>query len=482
MNASNFTFGELSRRTKIVCTIGPASNTPKTLRQLVVAGMDVARLNFAHGTHQQHSTVIRHIRSISRELGRPIAILQDLPGPKARTGKLKEASVDLEENTEFVLTTRDIEGDEHQVSVSFSCLPGDVRAGNTIFLGDGAIQLQVVESTREDIRCNVIKGGTLQPQRGVNIPEVRLSTPSVTAADLTHLRFGLEQGVDIIALSFVRQPEDITKIKELVIKNNSQSMVIAKIEKYEAMENIDSILDTADGAMIARGDLGVEIPIERVPLAQKEIIQKCKHLGKPVIVATQMLESMVSSIRPLRAEVTDVANAIFDGTDAVMLSGETAMGRYPVETVKMMTRISIAIEPSLPYSRILREMGLDLEPTAEDAMSYNACHTAQQLDAAAIIAFTSSGSTAQRVARYRPRAPILAITTNENTRQNLMLTWGVYPYLAPEERNLDKLLVSGVKIAIETGIASKGDLVVMVAGVPMMVPGTTNMVRVVRID
>jgi len=481
MNASKFTVGELSRRTKIVCTIGPASDTPKTLRQLIKAGMDVARLNFAHGTHHQHSALISHIRSISQELGRPVAILQDIPGPKARTGRLKEASVDLDESTEFILTTRDIEGDERQVSVSLSCLPGDVTEGNTIFLGDGAIQLQVVESGREDIRCNVIKGGTLRPQSGVNVPEVRLSTPSVTSTDLAHLKFGLEQRVDFIALSFVRQPEDIISLKEFIIKNHSQAMVIAKIEKHEAMENIDSILDTADGAMIARGDLGVEIPIERVPLAQKEIIQKCNHLGKPVIVATQMLESMVGSIRPLRAEVSDVANAIFDGADAVMLSAETAIGCYPVETVKMMTRISIETETSLPYSRILREMWLDLEPRTEDAMSYNACHTAQQLGATAIIAFTTSGSTARRVARYRPHAPILAITTNENTRQNLMLTWGVYPYLAPEERNLNELLVSGVKIAVETGIANKGDLVVMVAGFPVMVPGTTNMVRVEKI-
>jgi len=443
--------------------------------------MDVARLNFTHGTHQQHSAVIRHIRAISRELGRPIAILQDLPGPKVRTGRLKEATVDLEESTEFVLTTRDIEGDEHQVSVSLSCLPGDVKAGNTIFLCDGAIQLRVVESSNEDIRCNVVKGGTLRPQSGVNIPEVRLSIPSVTAADLMHLKFGLEQGVDFVALSFVRQPEDIIKLKELIIKNHSQAMVIAKIEKHEAMENIDGILDAADGAMIARGDLGVEIPIEQVPLAQKEIIRKCNHLGKPVIVATQMLESMVSSIRPLRAEVTDVANAIFDGTDAVMLSAETAIGRYPVETVKMMVRICTETETALPYGRMLREKGLDLEPRTEDAMSYNACHTAQQLSAAAIIAFTSSGSTARRVARYRPPVPILAITHNENTRQSLMLTWGVYPYLAPEERNLNELLVSGVKMAMETGIASKGDLVVMVAGVPVGVPGTTNMVRVERI-
>ena len=482
MNASKFTAGELSRRTKIVCTIGPASNTPKTLRQLIEAGMDVARLNFTHGTHQQHSAVIRHIRAISRELGRPIAILQDLPGPKVRTGRLKEATVDLEESTEFVLTTRDIEGDEHQVSVSLSCLPRDVRASNTIFLCDGAIQLRVVESSNEDIRCNVVKGGTLRPQSGVNIPEVRLSIPSVTAADLMHLKFGLEQGVDFVALSFVRQPEDIIKLKELIIKNHSQAMMIAKIEKHEAMENIDGILDAADGAMIARGDLGVEIPIEQVPLAQKEIIHKCNHLGKPVIVATQMLESMVSSIRPLRAEVTDVANAIFDGTDAVMLSAETAIGRYPIETVKMMARICTETETALPYGRMLREKGLDLEPRTEDAMSYNACHTAQQLGAAAIIAFTSSGSTARRVARYRPRVPILAITHNENTRQSLMLTWGVYPYLAPEERGLDELLASGEKIAMETGIASKGDLVVMVAGVPIMVPGTTNMVRVERID
>lgn len=481
MNASKFTAGELSRRTKVVCTIGPASNTPKTLRQLIEAGMDVARLNFAHGTHQQHSALIRHIRSISQELGRPIAILQDLPGPKVRTRRLKEATVDLEESTEFVLTTRDIEGDEHQVSVSLSCLPRDVRAGDTIFLGDGAIELRVVESSKEDIRCNVVKGGTLRPERGVNIPEVRLSTPSVTAADLMHLKFGLEQGVDFIALSFVRQPEDIIRLKEFTIKNHSQVMVIAKIEKHEAMKNIDGILEAADGAMIARGDLGVEIPIERVPLVQKEIIQKCNHLGKPVIVATQMLESMVSSIHPLRAEVTDVANAIFDGADAVMLSAETAIGRYPVETVKMMTRISIETETSLPYSRILREMGLTLEPRTEDAISYSACHTAQQLGAAAIIAFTSSGSTARRVARYRPRVPILAITHNENTRQNLMLTWGVYPYLAPGERSLNELLVSGVKIAMETGIASKGELVVMVAGVPVGVPGSTNMVWVERI-
>ncbi len=469
------------QRTKIVCTIGPATNSPTVIRRLIKSGMSVARLNFSHGTHQQHAARIRTIRQVAAELGLPVAILQDLPGPKNRTGSLKTETVSLNKGADFTLTTRDVSGDEHEVSVSLPNLPQDVRPGNVIFLDDGAMQLKVVATSGTDVKCKVVTGGTLRPEKGINVPGVTLSTPFLTAEDVEHMRFGIKQAVDFIALSFVRSEDDILQAQRILREAGAEIPLIAKIEKHEALANMDQILAIADGIMVARGDLGVEIPIQKVPLVQKELVRKCNRRGKPVIVATQMLDSMISSAAPTRAEVTDIANAIFDGADAIMLSAETAIGRYPIRSVQMMSRIAMETETALPYKEILMERGADLKPEAEDAISYDACHAAQQLKAAAIIAFTTSGSTAQRVARYRPQAPILAITHNDATCRRLSLSWGVYPFKVAEPSKLEDLFTEGVKLSLETGIAKRGDIIVITGGAPIGVPGSTNLLKVERI-
>ena len=471
-----------TRRTKIVATIGPATSSPEMLKKLIAAGMDVARLNFAHGSHEQHAASIASIRRVAGECGRQVAVLQDLPGPKVRTGKLTTDSVMLEDGAALALTTADIVGDATRIPISLPSLPKAVKPGDTIYLVDGSISLDVIATSLDEIRCRVTVGGRLGWEKGINVPGVRLDVPALTDQDIDHLAFGLEQGVDLVALSFVRDAADLRQLKRLLAEKRADIPVIVKIEKHEAMDSIDEILDVADGAMVARGDLGIEIPIAEVPLAQKKIIRKCNHKGKPVIVATQMLESMVDYSRPTRAEATDVANAIFDGADALMLSGETAIGRYPVEAVKMMSRIAVHTETALPYETILREMGLDPAPNLDDAIAYAACRTAHQLNASAIIAFTASGSTARRVSRYRPRVPILGMTSSEATLRRLNLSWGVYPILAPQSASLDELLQSGVDIARKAGLLRKGDLAVMVAGVPIGVPGTTNMLRVQKVE
>jgi len=470
------------RRTKIVCTIGPATGTPPVIEKLITAGMDVARLNFAHGDYAGHGQLIRVLRQSASRMGKHLAILQDLPGPKDRTGKLKQGSVRLKEGAELVLTTRQTVGDEKRISVGLESLARDVRAGNTIFLSDGAIRLQVLATNGIDIRCRVLVGGELGENKGINVPGVVLSTPSVTRKDLEHLRFGIRQGIDLVALSFVREAGEIRRVREALRRQGGKQLLIAKIEKSEALENIDSVIEAADGVMVARGDLGVEIDIERVPLVQKEIIRKCNRLGKPVIVATQMLESMVNSPRPTRAEVTDVANAIFDGTDAVMLSQETAIGKYPAEAVATMSRIAGETESALPYDDVMEARGRDQSPETDDAISYAACHIADQIGASAIVAFTTSGTTARRVSRYRPKAPVVAITSSEVVCRQLALSWGVQAFVVPEANNLGELFSRGASIARKSGMAKKGDTVVITGGVPVGVPGSTNLVKVGRVE
>lgn len=470
------------RRTKIVCTIGPATGTSSAIEKLIAAGMDVARLNFAHGDHAGHGQFIRALRQTASRMGKPLAILQDLPGPKDRTGKLRRGSIQLKEGAELVLTTRQIVGDEKRISVGLESLGRDVRAGNTIFLNDGAIRLQVLTTNGVDIKCRVLVGGDLGENRGINVPGVALSTPSVTRKDMEHLRFGIRQGVDLVALSFVREAGEIRRVREAIKRQGGSQLIIAKIEKSEALENIDSVIGAADGVMVARGDLGVEIDIERVPLVQKEIIRKCNQLGKPVIVATQMLESMVNSPRPTRAEVTDVANAIFDGADAVMLSQETAIGKYPVEAVATMSRIACETESALPYDDIMEARGRDQSPETDDAISYAACHIADQIGAAAIVAFTTSGSTARRVSRYRPKAPVVAITSSQVVCRQLSLSWGVLASVVPEANSLGELFSRGASVARKCGVAGKGDKVVITGGVPVGVPGSTNLVKVARVE
>ena len=472
----------LFRKTKIVCTIGPASGSEGMIEKLALAGMNVARLNFSHGTYEQHASHIEAICRVSSKLSLPLAILQDLPGPKIRTGRLKEETVWLKEGDDFILTNKQVVGDEHIASVSLASLPNDVSPGNIIFLNDGAIKLEVVSTTNSEIRSKVVVGGILAPKRGVNIPGVRLNVPSITDEDLSHLLFGLEHGVDFVALSFVREAAAVLQVRQFLQAKGADVPLIAKIEKHEAVGNIDEIIAEADGIMIARGDLGVEIPLKRVPLVQKEIISKCNRVGKPVIVATQMLQSMIHSPYPTRAEVSDVANAILDGTDAIMLSGETAIGKYPEEATLMMRRIAIETEMALPYHRILSEKAETIIPQTDDAISYAACHIAEQLGAVGIIAYTTSGSTAQRVAKYRPKAPILAIAPKDSVRKKLALYWGVYPYQVPEYTSVEEMFEQGAQLAIRLGLAKSGDLVVVTAGVPLRVPGSTNMLKVQKID
>jgi len=470
------------RRTKIVCTIGPSTSSPSIVKELLKTGMDVARINFSHGTHREHASYIKTLRQSAKQADLPLAIMQDLPGPKNRTGKLKRGTVELKAEADFALTTRQILGDEHKVSVGLPELPSIVKPGDVIFLDDGAIELKVKSTTNAEVNCQVITGGSLAEDKGVNIPGMTWDASTITKDDWAHLLFGLKHNVDLVALSFIKEANDVLKVRNFIQKNRKTTLIIAKIERREALDNLDEILDAADGAMVARGDLGIEIPIQRVPIVQKEIIQKCNRLGKPVIVATQMLESMVHSPRPTRAEVTDVANAVLDGADVLMLSEETAIGNYPVETVSMMAQIALEAEASLPYEDLLSSKGKDLQPQTDDAISYAACHTAHQLGAAAIIAFTSSGSTARRVSKYRPGVPILAITPSNQTRRQLSISWGVRAFQIPEASKITTLFARGARVAKRTGLAQDGDLVIITGGVPIGVSGSTNLLKVERVQ
>jgi pyruvate kinase len=469
------------RRTKIVATIGPATSTVDTLCSLLVAGLDVARLNLAHGNSAEHAATIANLRTASRQTGKIVGILIDLPGPKDRTGRLKNGVIDLKTGSEFILTTRPVAGDARRVSVGLPSLARDVHPGVTIYLNDGAIRLRVISTNNFEVRCRVEAGGPLGEHKGVNVPGVTFSSPSITPEDHRGLDFGLAHGVDFIGLSFVRQAEDVARIKSIIEKQRARPMVIAKIEKGEALENIQDILEVADGAMVARGDLGIEIPLERVPLAQKDIIQRCNRLGKPVIVATQMLESMVNAPRPTRAEVTDVANAIFDGTDAVMLSQETSVGKYPVESLQTMSRIAVETEKALPYRELLLARGRELRPETDDAISYAACQVAEQTGAAAIIAHTSSGSTARRVSRYRPAVPIIGLTPREEVARKLQLSWGVRARLMPNVRSITALLEQGRAVSKAAGLARANDNIVVTAGVPLNQAGSTNLLKVEKV-
>ena len=471
----------MQRKAKIVCTIGPASESYITIEKLARAGMDVARMNFSHGTHEEHAQRIERVRRASAALGRPLAALQDLPGPKIRTGRLKVERVWLKEGQEIILTSEAILGDEHKVSVTLESLPRDVRRGDSIFVNDGTIRLDVLDTTETEIRCTIVSGGLLTQMKGINVPGVKLSTEAVTDVDLRHLAFGLDHGIDFVALSFICNAADVTRAKEFIRERNADVPVIAKIERREALKNIDEIIAAADGVMVARGDLGVEVPLQRVPIEQKTIVAKCNAVGKPVIVATQMLESMVNAPRPTRAEASDVANAILDGADAVMLSEETAIGSFPVQAAGMMASIATEAAAALPYHIIPAQKMETAISRPDDAISFAACNIAERLGAAAILAFTTSGSTAMRVAKYRPQCPTLAITPNDRILRRLALVWGLTPHIASESTSVEQLFEQGIEIVKQVGLAASGDLVVMTAGVPSGVPGNTNMLKVERI-
>lgn len=466
------------RKTKIVCTIGPACEEPSILRRLMEAGMNVARLNFSHGTHEEHARRIERIRRAAEETGKTVAILLDTKGPEIRTGDLREGMAELKEGETFVLTTEQVEGDATRVSVSYAGLPGDVRPGSTILIDDGLIKLTVTEVREKEIVCRVVNSGVLGNRKGINVPGVRIQLPGITSKDAEDILFGLERGIDFIAASFVRKQEDVLEIRELLEKEGADIPIIAKIENQEGYDNLDSILEVADGLMVARGDLGVEIPAEEVPLVQKEIIRKCNLLGKPVITATQMLDSMQRNPRPTRAEASDVANAILDGTDAIMLSGETAAGKYPVEAVETMARIASRAESALQYRDLFRQRSRELEISITDSISQAVVHTAEVLNCAAIITSTESGHTARMVSKYRPRAPIVAVTPHEKVMRRLTLVWGVHPVKGRVVNSTDEMLQSAIDSAIASKIARHGDLVVITAGVPVGRRGTTNLMKV----
>ena len=469
------------RRTKIVCTIGPATGSAVMIERLIRGGMNVARLNLSHGTLSMHARYVATVRRISERLMIPVAILMDLPGPKYRTGKLKGGQAILSKGATVTLTTQNIEGDAWLVPVNLPHLPQDVRVGDIVLLDDGAMQLRVLDKNSSEVKCKVMVGGVLTEKRGLVVPGMPTSGPFVTDSLQENILFAIGEKPDYLAVSFVRSAEDVSSVRAILRERNAGIPIIAKIERVQAVRNFDDILIASDGIMVARGDLGVDVPLEQVPLLQKEIIQKCNRVGKPVITATQMLESMVNAARPTRAEVSDVANAIFDGTDATMLSEETSIGKYPVQAVRTMARIAEVTEGKLPYEQSLAQKGTWLERETDELISFSACHTAQRLGAVAIVALTQSGSTARRVSKYRPRVPILAITLSNTASGRLLLHWGVYPYQIGEVSSVEELFSAGAKLAKELGLAKAGDLIVITGGIPIGVAGSTNLLKVEQI-
>jgi pyruvate kinase len=469
-------------RTKILCTIGPATGSAAVIEKLIKAGMNVARLNLSHGTYKEHARYIRTVRKLSHRLAIPVAILIDLPGPKYRTGELKDGQAKLKKGAQVIITTRRVRGGGGIIPVNLPTLPRDIRVGNTVLLDDGAMQLKVLERQGTEVRCKVVVGGILTEKRGLVVPGMRTSVPFITDALRQHILFAVKQQPDYLALSFVSNAKDVTSVRAILHENDADIPIIAKIERGRAVDRFDSILRSSDGIMVARGDLGVDIPLERVPLVQKEVIKKCNQAGKPVITATQMMESMVNAPSPTRAEVADVANAIFDGTDAVMLSAETSIGKYPVEAVKMMAKIARETESKLPYDQMLSERGKWLEQETDELIGYSACYTAHSLGAAAVVAFTQSGSTAGRVSKYRPKMPILAITPDAMVLGWLMLRWGVYPFQIAGASSVDELFSTAAKLCRGLGLAKRGDLIVITGGIPVGVAGSTNMLKVEKVQ
>ncbi|AGE23331.1 pyruvate kinase [Geobacillus zalihae] len=471
----------MKRKTKIVCTIGPASESVDKLVQLIEAGMNVARLNFSHGDHEEHGRRIANIREAARQTGQTVAILLDTKGPEIRTHNMENGAIELKEGAKLIISMSEVLGTPEKISVTYPGLIDDVSVGSKILLDDGLIGLEVnaVDKQAGEIVTTVLNSGVLKNKKGVNVPGVRVNLPGITEKDRADILFGIRQGIDFIAASFVRRASDVLEIRELLEANDALHIqIIAKIENEEGVANIDEILEAADGLMVARGDLGVEIPAEEVPLIQKMLIKKCNMLGKPVITATQMLDSMQRNPRPTRAEASDVANAIFDGTDAVMLSGETAAGQYPVEAVRTMHQIALRTEQALEHRDILSQRTKESRTTITDAIGQSVAHTALNLDVAAIVTPTVSGKTPQMVAKYRPKAPIIAVTSNEAVSRRLALIWGVYTKEAPHVNTTDEMLDVAVDAAVRSGLVKHGDLVVITAGVPVGETGSTNLMKV----
>ena len=459
------------KKTKIVCTLGPASENEETLRELIKNGLNVCRLNFSHGSHEEHKGRMDLVKKLREELNMPTAILLDTKGPEIRTGKFDVPEVFLEEGQTFTITMKDVIGDKERCTVSYKGLANDVKPGDTILIDDGLVGLTVKEVNNDDIVCEVQNSGIVKNHKGVNVPGVKVNLPAITEKDRSDIEFGIEQGIDFIAASFVRKVSDVLAIREILEENNADHIkIISKIENQEGVENLDEIIEVSDGIMVARGDLGVEIPTEEIPVVQKLMIKKCNEAGKPVITATQMLDSMIRNPRPTRAEVTDVANAIYDGTDAIMLSGETAAGKYPVEAVKTMATIAKRAEETM-RNRIDK---INKSKNVTDAISYATCTTAMDLEAKAILSSTASGHTARMVSKFRPDCPIVATTSNESVRRQLALTWGVLPLMREKSANIDQVIVNSIEAAKTSNYVSKDDVVVITAGGGE----TTNLIKV----
>ncbi|WP_141432011.1 pyruvate kinase [Bacillus sp. 03113] len=469
------------RKTKIVCTIGPASESVEKLTQLMEAGMNVTRLNFSHGDYEEHGARIKNIREAAEKTGTNIGLLLDTKGPEIRTNNMENGAIELTTGSEVIVAMEEVLGTPQKFSITYEGLIEDVEVGSKILLDDGLIGLEVtkIDKAAKEIYTTVLNSGTLKNKKGVNVPGVSVKLPGITEKDANDIRFGIGQGIDFIAASFVRRASDVLEIKQLLEENNATHIqIIPKIENQEGVDNIDEILEVSDGLMVARGDLGVEIPAEEVPLVQKQLIKKCNILGKPVITATQMLDSMQRNPRPTRAEASDVANAIFDGTDAIMLSGETAAGSYPLEAVQTMHNIASRAETALDHKEILSIRSKDSEQNITDAIGQSVAHTALNLDVKAIIAPTGSGHTARMISKYRPKAPIVAVTYDDRVLRRLALVWGVNPLLSHKTESTDDMLGAAVQETVNSGSVANGDLVVITAGVPLGESGTTNMMKV----
>ena len=469
------------RKTKIVCTIGPVSQNEETLREIMLAGMNVARFNFSHGDHAEQKAKLANILKVSNELGLPVATLLDTKGPEIRLRDFENGSEMLEAGQTFTLTAVDMLGTKEKASMTYVDLKKDVKPGSSILIDDGKIELKVEKVDGEDIVCRVINDGKVSNHKGINVPGVSLTMPYISEKDRADIIFCAEMGFDFLAASFTRDKEDILAVRKLLDEHNSTAKIIAKIENMQGIENIDEILEVCDGVMVARGDMGVEIPLEDVPVLQKQIIKKAVAKGKQVITATQMLESMIHNPRPTRAETADVANAIYDGTTAIMLSGESAHGDYPVEAVKTMAKIAERTEKDIDYKNRLKKIEQTGGETVSNAISHATCTTAADLDAAAIITVTMSGTTANMISRFKPDCPIIGCTVNPRVSRQLNLTWGVTPLLINKVDDTEELFTEAAKAAEKAGYVKKGDKVVLTAGLPLGTAGTTNMLRVIEI-
>ena len=466
------------RKTKIICTLGPKTDDENILKTLMLAGMNIARLNLSHESYDTHERRIKMVKRLREQLSLPIAIMLDTKGPEIRIKTFENSKVFLEKGQKFVLTTEDIQGDNQRVSITYKKLPLCIQPGAMILLNDGLIELEVQSIENNNIVCSVIEGGVLTNNKSLNIPNCRINMPYLSKQDEEDLIFGVKNDVDYIAMSFVRSADDVKEVRNLLNRNGGEEIeIIAKIENREGVNNIDEILRYSDGIMIARGDMGVEIPFEQLPSIQKDIIKKCYRAAKKVITATQMLESMIHAPKPTRAEISDIANAVFDGTSAIMLSGETAIGDYPLQTVKTMASIASYAESTIDFKKHFNALEIAIKNIA-DAVSHATCAAAMDLNAAAILVVTQSGSTARMISSFRPAPPIIAVTTNKKVYHKLSLSWGVIPVLGVMQQNTDLLFAHAIDCAKKTGIVKKGDIVVITAGVPVGVSGNTNILKI----